>query len=646
MRGINLVLLALVILLSCAKEDPRLVNPPPPYQSIRIRLLNAVNTDDMLSWGYDNSPYSGSVGYLGLTNAIMPPPYDSINVQLFQNGTLSYSTSRKIRLIRETRYLFIAGKSLKEDTKVDTIMVLSTTYGLPKKLGNSYFKFVNLVRDSSLRVSLVDGCPNGTPLVSNIPYFSYPLLKTIPYGNYTVSVLLHINNTTTLYNIYSLKFLEDNEFTIFFAEKRDGSYGLFLYNDYDTTASTLIELTPVSVRVSYLRTVNFSSQAISIKKLPNENIAEDIGSYACTKYLPLSACESNLLDTIEITSSDGNSNQVGYSFEVNKRYTLLVFDSVQNKQKIILVPEVNIKEATTGKAVVRVVNALDTAFAITLSLGARNVQQGVKSGEVLATNLKSNKISNPAVISPGYLPMTLFSSTESSFLLKTTFATVLPDKSYLVIIYKNVNNDIGIVILPDELESTQVSELGKGCFIQFLNAYPESPSSTISFSSFVENVVLNYKESFATVLPQDVNQITINGSAYPLSLDTARMGMFIFSGNASTKDLFDISSPSMGNELNSYRRRFFNAASDVEKIGIYYDSLKQKVVVSELIYGNSSPIEKVFLERKFALVFFDNVSGKVISQYTDIFLSFGKNYTLVFSGNKTKGYSLIVVQEY
>lgn len=102
----------------------------------------------------------------------------------------------------------------------------------------------------------------------------------------------------------------------------------------------------------------------------------------------------------------------------------------------------------------------------------------------------------------------------------------------------------------------------------------------------------------------------------------------------------------MGKERSSYRRRFFNASPDIENVGIFNDSARKNIVVSELRYGNSSKIETVRLERKFSLVFFNNSNNKIVSQFNDIFLSFGKNYTLVFTGTESKGFSLIVVQEY
>ncbi len=636
------------IFASCAEEDPKLVNPPPPYQSIRIRLLNAFNSNDVISWGYNGNVYSNSVEYLGLTASSMPPPYDSIKIELYQNNKKVHSPERKIRLVRETRYLIIAGRSLKEGADVDTFMVLATTFGLPRKQGNAHFKFVNLVRDSILKVSIVEGCPNGKVLISNVPYFAYPYLKTVPFGNYTISVVVNNGVNSDLIDIYSVNFLEDNEYTLFFVQKKDGTYSLFLYNDYDSLSTNLVELSPVENKHSFIRVANFASENVTLTKSPATIISDNLESGWVSPYFRLSACTSDFPDTLEISYSSNRTVYV-YSFEVLKRYTLLIFDSTHHDKKLLMVPPLNEKVKQSGYAAIRVVNAIDTNFGMTLSVGTRNlssIKTGFASGEVLAANLKSNKIGSPVLVEPGYLPLTLFSATEPSILLKSFYSAVEANKSYLIVIYKSRDKGIELSLIPEESQDIRISNLARGIFIQFLNGFPYAEFLTCSIPKHFANIKLAYKESFATVLPRDINQIIINETAYSLSLDENKMGLYIVTGSKDEIELFDASISSMGKEMNSYRRRFFNASPEARNIGIFYDSSKTKTIVNELSYGSFSQVEKVFLERKFSLVIFDNISNRIINQFSDIFLSFGKNYTLVFLGTKTKGYSLNVVQEY
>jgi len=97
MRYIILFVIVVVVL-SCTKEDANLVNPPPPYQSIRIRLLNTVNSSDLISWGQKGNEISDKVGYLQISNPVMPPPIDSFAVEFFSkwSAEIYYASENQV----------------------------------------------------------------------------------------------------------------------------------------------------------------------------------------------------------------------------------------------------------------------------------------------------------------------------------------------------------------------------------------------------------------------------------------------------------------------------------------------------------------------------------------------------------------------
>lgn len=70
------------------------------------------------------------------------------------------------------------------------------------------------------------------------------------------------------------------------------------------------------------------------------------------------------------------------------------------------------------------------------------------------------------------------------------------------------------------------------------------------------------------------------------------------------------------------------------------------LVYPELHFGERSPIEKIYKERKFSLLFENAETKKVIARIDDLFFTYNKTYTLIFAGNSKKGYSVIVQQEY
>lgn len=639
-------LLFSLIAFACTKEDANLVNPPPPYQSIRVRLLNAVNSDGVISWGYNSKEFSDKVAYLDISKPIMPPPLDSFFVELYQNGSLKYKTQRKQRFIRETRYLFIAGESFKSNGIVDTLLILSTTYGLPKKLGKTYLKFVNLVKDSSSRFSLVEGCPNGRAIVGRVPYFSFPILQTLQFGTYVVSLIREYDLERSFVNIYQVTFEEDKEYTVFVANKKDGSIGLFLYDDYDTTGNAIRELDPIQERASFVRILNLANENAAFRKFPNIIIDNDINPFYVSKYYSIPACESNNPDSL-ICETNSGSFGISYSFEIFKKYSLLVLTH-KNEDSLFIIPPAKKTLSYSNKSLIRIFNAVDTDFAFTLSLGARFAEnsRGFISGTVLATNLGFGKISDPVAIDPGGMPLTLFSSTEPAILLKTFFADVEPNNSYLLVIYYNLQNEISISLIPDEQDDFEISEISNGYFFQVINSNPDLSTLEIEVPHLFKQAKLLYKESLASVIPFETNEIKINKQSFPVNIDAKKLGLYVVSGDDNTIDFFDLSGPSMGKDFNTYRRRFFNSSKDIPHISINYDSAKGKNIVSELEYGQQSKVEKINFERKFSLVVLNSQNNQVLGQFNDILLTLGKNYTLIFSGKKEKGFSFIVLQEY
>ncbi|MCX7879390.1 MAG: hypothetical protein N2517_01885 [Ignavibacteria bacterium] len=647
MKRINLFVLVLIYLFGCAKENPLLINPPLTNQNVKIRLLNAVPSSQSISLEIDGPIKTESIGYLKLSQGITPPPFDSISIKFFQDQTNVYQPFRKIRIIRETKYLIIAGESFRSNGFVDTFLTITTTYGLPKKQGKSYFKFVNLLKDSTLNVSIVEGCPNGTPLLQNVPYFSFPFLKTVNNGKLTFSVIFQKDGKSSLFNTYEMNFEEDKEYTLLLAKNKDNSINMFIYDDYDTVANELQILPPLAERKSFVRPINLTDDYIDIYKHPSIEITSNFEPNQIGKYYPINACESSLLDTLSITTANENLF-IGYSFEVNKRYSLIIVNESGKNKKLFLLPSLQLRAQLGNKVAIQVVNALDSQTTITLSLGGRhrNNSRGYVAGEILASNLPFGKVSEPAIIEKGPLPLTLFLSREPNVLLETAFGNITEGGLYFLVIYKNQNNEIKFALISENQEESKISNLQNGYFLQILNANPEFNEIRIEIPKIIESGKILYKETFATVIPMELTNISVNSVILSFHPEVEERGLLVIAGDKQNLDIFDISHKQMGQEFGSYRRRFLNAYKSNTTISFRSGSETGYIEVSGLAYGQATAIQKVFLERKFSLFVFDENRSKLLSQFNDIHLTFGKNYTLVFSGNETKGFALIVVQEY
>lgn len=649
MKKIWDILLWFIIILfwGCTEEDPNLVNPPLPSETIRIRFFNSVDNPSKLQLDIDGKVRSPEISFLEISEPIAPPPFDSVSLSLFLNGDKVYQSSVKLRLIRDTRYTIIAGRTDKSNSIPDTILVLYSTIGLPKNQYQSYFKFVNLVKDSNTQFSLVEGCPNGHVVVQSQDYFAFPSFQTIVAGNHVFSIIEERGNMHQLVGLYAIDFEEDKEYTLFLVKDRIGVIRLYKIWDHDDSQTSLVEVKPLTDRKTQIRIANFSNVAVSISKVPNYVITSKIEPLVLSNYYSVPACESNLIDSLEVVSLSA-VDYLTYSFEVNKRYSILLFgkDKIENS---MVVPPISLREKIETKSIIRVVNATNDSVPITLSVGARNStgKLGYVSGAILASKLQQRKISNPVMIDPGFLPLTLFSSTEPSYLIKPAFAYISPQKQYLVVLFNDDKGLLRISIIEEDEEDKNLNLIEQGFFVQILNVQPYKPQVEFRIQNLIDKASLYYKQSISTVFPPSVNSFTIDGyDGIDFMNDVEKRGLFIISGDSEKTDIFFDISPSMGKDNYTYRRRFFNACSEVPSITIKGYSTNDFPIVSNLRYGSFSQVEYVNSERRLSLFLIDDSNGKLLAQFNDVFLTIGKNFTLVVSGSHSKGFSLTVVQEY
>lgn len=637
----------IILFWGCTEEDPNLVNPPLPNETIRIRFFNAFDNPSKLQLDIDSKVRSSAIPYLEISEPIAPPPNDSVSISLFVNSEKVYQSSVKLRLVRDTRYIIIAGETDKSSGLPDTILILYSTIGLPKNQYQSYFKFVNLVKDSNTQFSLIEGCPNGRVVVQSQRYFAFPSFQTITAGDYVFSIIEEREATRQLVGLYSINFEEDKEYTLFLVKDRIGTIRLYKIWDYDDSKSALVEVEPLPERRTQIRIANFSNVSISVAKVPNYPISTNVEPFFLSSYYSVPACESNLLDSFEVVSPS-EVEYFAYSFEVNKRYSILLFgkDKIENS---LVVPPISLREKIGTKSVIRVVNATNDSLPITLSVGARNStgKLGYVSGEILASKLPQGKISNPVIIDPGFLPLTLFSSKEPSYLIKPAFTYLSPGKQYLAVLFNDENGRVQISFIEEDEEDKNLNLIEQGFFVQILNVHPHKTQVEIRIPNLIDKGLLYYKQSISTVLPPSVSSFTTDVyNEIDFVNDVEKRGLFIITGDSMKTDtFFDISS-SMGNDNHTYRRRFFNGCSKVPSITIRSYSANGFPIVSNLIYGSFSQVEYINSERRLSLFLIDDSNGKLLAQFNDVFLTLGKNFTLVVSGSHSKGFSLTVVQEY
>jgi len=231
-------------------------------------------------------------------------------------------------------------------------------------------------------------------------------------------------------------------------------------------------------------------------------------------------------------------------------------------------------------------------------------------------------------------------------LLQTGIGEFLPNRSYIVVLLQDSKGEIQFSIVEENDENTQVKLLPRGYFLQIANANPELQNASIRIQGILDGAILKYKESASTVVPLGFSGFSVNGRSFSITPDLGKRGMVLIAGDSNEIEALDFSIPSMGTDTRTYRRRFINACKFVPSITIRATRENGELLVEKLSYASQSKVASVPIERKLSLFIINDSDGKTLAQFNDVYLTFGKNYTLVFTGSRNQNYSLIVMQEY
>ncbi len=669
MKNFNLqkysILLLLFALLSCANEDPNLVNPKLPNQTIRIRFFNLANDklERKLVLSTDSKTLSTPVGSLSLP--VMPPPLDSIYISTEINGSQEYQTPNRLRMIRDTKYIILGLPKPAGQKPLDTLLVTTTTYTPLRDKNNCFISMINVDPDTNSTYSLVLGCPNGPLIFPILKYLQSSIDFETISANIPVSIVKINGNIRSSIGLYTLKLFKGGEFLV--VVRGDTNNRVQLLNKQDPTNLALETLKPEPNLNSLIRTINFSKSVISISKAPSDNINSNQASGYISAYIPVKACDSETLDSLVISSGGSYLNSLKTSLVVNSNYTMLVLDSANSPAKLcMIVPPQTLTFPLGDSAMIRVVNACTGLGDLTLSMGARDsksinpvdsLNSGFVSGEFFANQIGYGKISNAVFLPSGRAPMTLFTASQPTRLLHTAIGNLKPGNKYIIVI-TNVDNNFQITMIEDGDVNQNISYLEKGSFLQIANLTPGVLKTEISIPGVLTKAKLYFTSTISTIVPLSVNKIIAGNTSLDYNATAENRDIVVLAGTAMITEILHYQSAPPSYDYLAYSRRIFNAAKDAPSIDVTNSARKLFPDLPPLSvnigYGNVSDYSSSYIERKNAYFFYTSASTDLLLQISDIAMLFGKSYTLIFGGDKTVTvkdpltyrYSIILLQDY
>lgn len=661
LRYINLIwILVPFLILSCAKENELLVNPPSQSSTVNFRFLNLASDKSARSLSLDSQVETAQVDY-NVLSAAKKPPYDSSRVDILQNSNKEFRPYHKAQFIRNLNYVFVALPSASNKANQKAVDTMVTFYSTPSRKENPYkvyVKFLNTNPDTASSYSIRIGCQNGQNLFSNAQYanIAYSALD-INQGSYSLSLMKNSSKGEEFIALYQTQeLMGKGEYTFILVYDKTIGEKLYILDELNLGQDAYKELTKQTEYSSKFRVVNLSATQIKVDKNGIEPIALDLNSETISASANISTCNSNVADSISVYSNDVQSTYMFKSLEVANNYTMFVFDSAGKRaNNAMIVEPVKLYTPLNGKALLRVINANPKNDGINVSLAARlsSNDGSIEAGIELTRELLYKNISSAKIINPGAnVPITVFSSERTKYLFSTNY-NFEANKSYILVVSRDDQDNIKVYIVEDQEVNVQKNPVNEGAMCQIVNAVPGPDFITFSIENIFSGLKLYYSNSIATVLPIGSHNISIGSKSYTIYAEQNQRNLIVLSGDESNVDILDFSSPVMNASNNLFNRRFINASKLISPISIYNNNSSTAFkYVENLEYGKVSEIVQIYDENKFSLIVKDQ-SEKFITRADDFKFNFGKNYSVIFIGDSTKSknripipFSIFVQQEY
>ena len=665
----NIVFLFTIIVFSiglsgCPDENENLVNPPSSSASVFSRVINLAGDKMNREVKFDDYSF-GEIGYLNVSNAVNPPA-DSVDLEIYKNNNLEFTQFRKQRFTRNLRYThFILPSGAKDTTQrvVDTVISVATSIVALSENNQSNIRLFNAISDSNSSYNLKLGCQNGLSLATSVQYRSASAYSHVFSGLNSFSVTKSSPNGEISLGTFEINLVEKLEYLIIIAKDLNNKEVVYFLDEYGKNTNSFEKLTPLTQTETQFRMINLSDNDVTIAD--NEsNIFSDIKPNTFTNYKNVSACKGSSLDKFTISNPVGQSSSFFTTLELNQKFTSIIYNKLvdnQNQIKALNVPQFKLFETWSGKSIIRVVNLYNSEKILTVSVGTRTDNTikslNYRSGEIFESALPFESIGGAKITQSGYLPITVFSNTQPIDYITGVVENIDANKSYLLVISGKDAETPKISLIEDYYDGSSIGgniqNSEEGVFYQIVNATSELESINTNLGNIITNANVYANANISGVVKAGSYQITLGNKTETFNFNKDTRTLLIACGDKNNQEIIDATTSKyiLGNK--DIKRRFVNAAIDVDGLSVYQNSTNSDVLpeITGLGYKEISSYKIVNNDNKFTLYFKNTNTLDSLSRVTDVKLSYKKSYTLIYTGKKnpsnaSNGYNLIIQQEF
>ncbi|KXK32514.1 MAG: hypothetical protein OKBPIBMD_00002 [Chlorobi bacterium] len=644
-----------VVLTGCMQEDPNILNPPAGASESVVRLLNLVPDGKprklVMEQGYQTaSTLPGSV------SAAVTAPTDSGYIEIVSDAGTEYKSQHRIRFVRNSTYDVLVLSKANGNPGFDTVIVSNANKVLTT-VPTSQLRVINAFPDSNAVADVRLGCLNGVPISSQpLPYRGVSLYREVAPGTVVISAQTMRAGTLSSMGTFEVKLDERTPYSlILYQTEAGGEPQLMLINEDDHTATPTRNVQPVTERSAFVRLCNLTGQLASAELSQlGAPVAANIPAHTIAPYISVPSCVHTNADVITLTLANGLSDTDSTAIEIQKNYTLIAIEKDNGVEQII-VPPLPVLYQTDGQAILRVVNGVPGSGRITVSSGARTSSSNVSnvsSGVTLATNIGFTEITQPVVLAPGVLPLTVTTASTPTTILNIGKTTIEPGKSYTMVITQRPDATLEVFMFSDDQAEGSLSPLPNAAFLRFVNAVPASTPAITTIGSMVENGAVFFRNSLATSVDAGQVRISAGGASHTVATSTPMRTLVVYAPRGDQGTLFSVTSPPLRQIARQSDRRTINATADVDFITVTYDTLYSQYpdssykIMANIPFGETSDVYVLSSDRRGSMYFYDSQSRKLLFTLPINIGPMGNSYSMIVAGRKEIGYEVIVLQEF
>ena len=624
-----------LVLWGCPSENPLLLEPSRAVDSMLISVLCAVPDGQSRQVAVGDTVVELAPGErTGIWLALR----DSLPVRILRGGEQTQQVS--IRLLRYMLHLLVVTAT---PAGRDTLALFLQ----PLAVRGASLRMLN-VAATGYSYGLQFGCPNAPVVGGWVPPLGESSPVAVPVGRQVVVTVTESGaNGQKALGPWRLQVSHEGAFSLL-VWGAPGVPRVGLLDEHRPSAQRLQELEPVGSATARVRVLNLAAEPVSVIHRPTGRaLAAGLTPRWVGPWVEVPVCEGTESDSISVETASGRTLLMATSLEPFREFTLVVMDSLGAHLR----GWVGVSEPRSSQSAwLRLVHAAAELPPVRVVLGAVGSGARFTSGIVLAESLPFGAVSELLELPADQMPVLVQQRDFPSTVVAAVLQGYALGQSGLLCLVPAPPKPFGteLVWVEGRAEQSPVTVVPEGYPVQLLQAIPAA-TPVVDLLPTLKAVELPYRTLAVTVVPPQGAQLTVGSQRWELQLSPDSVPLLLITGTVEMPTLFRFATPRKWEGPWGAYRRFINA-SDVPAIDVVIDTLvagqrSEYVLVRGLPQGGASGFELIPLEYRFSFRIRQSTTGALLVRVDNVLFPLGRRYSVIFVGNRSSGYSVVVHQE-